>query len=78
MFVLTPEEFTTLRSQFVTSKTDPRGGVQYSPMAFTEQGVAMLSGILNSDRARATLEVGERLRYYGCRSHDDRLWVRRR
>lgn len=51
MFILTPEEFAALRSQFVTSKTDPRGGVQYSPMAFTEQGVAMLSGVLNSPRA---------------------------
>jgi hypothetical protein len=51
MFVLTPEEFATLRSQIVTSKRDPRGGTQFSPMAFTEQGVAMLSGILNSDRA---------------------------
>jgi len=51
MFILSPEEFTTLRSQFVTSKSDPRGGVQYSPMAFTEQGVAMLSSVLNSRRA---------------------------
>ena len=51
MFVLDGEEFATLRSQFVTSKSDPRGGTQYAPMAFTEQGVAMLSGILNSDRA---------------------------
>jgi hypothetical protein len=35
----------------VTSKTDRRGGVQYFPMAFTEQGVAMLSSVLNSERA---------------------------
>ncbi|NML22105.1 ORF6N domain-containing protein [Pseudoflavitalea sp. G-6-1-2] len=36
-----------LRSQFVISK----GGNRYLPYAFTEQGVAMLSGILNSDKA---------------------------
>lgn len=38
----------SLRSQFATSK---RGGTRYLPYAFTEQGVAMLSGILNSDKA---------------------------
>ena len=51
MFVLTPEELKILRSQFVTSKSDPRGGTRYTPMAFTEQGVAMLSSVLNSPRA---------------------------
>ena len=55
MFVLTREEFADraefLRSQSVTSKTDPRGGTQYPPIAFTEQGVAMLSSVLNSERA---------------------------
>lgn len=50
MFVLDSQEFGQWRSQFVTSKTD-RMGLRYAPMAFTEQGVAMLSGILNSDRA---------------------------
>lgn len=48
MFELSYEEFKGLRSQFGISK---RGGTRYMPMAFTEQGVAMLSGILNSDRA---------------------------
>ena len=48
MFELTSQEFTSLGSQFGISK---RGGTRYMPMAFTEQGVAMLSGILNSDRA---------------------------
>jgi len=48
MFELTKEEFDGLRSQIVTSK---RGGTRYLPMAFTEQGVAMLSGILNSSKA---------------------------
>ena len=37
-----------MRSQIVTSK---RGGSRYLPMAFTEQGVAMLSSVLKSDRA---------------------------
>lgn len=48
MFELTRDEFNRLRSQIVTSK---RGGTRYLPMAFTEQGVAMLSGILNSSKA---------------------------
>jgi len=50
MFVLTPQEFAEWRSQFVTSKAD-RMGLRYPPMAFTEQGVAMLSSVLNSERA---------------------------
>lgn len=48
MFVLTPKEFESLRTQFATSK---RGGNQYLPFAFTEQGVAMLSSVLNSEKA---------------------------
>ena len=50
MFELNKEEFESLRSQFVTSK---RGGIRYMPFAFTEQGVAMLSSVLNSDKAIA-------------------------
>jgi hypothetical protein len=49
MFQLTAEEFQALRSQTVTSKG--KGGRRYPPYAFTEQGVAMLSSVLNSDRA---------------------------
>ncbi len=45
---LTKEEFQNLRSQFVTSSW---GGSRYVPMVFTEQGVAMLSSVLNSERA---------------------------
>jgi len=45
MFTLTQKEFQNLRSQFVTSSW---GGIRYLPTAFTEQGVAMLSGVLNS------------------------------
>ncbi|SHJ00739.1 ORF6N domain-containing protein [Desulfatibacillum alkenivorans DSM 16219] len=48
MFQLNKEEFENLKSQFVTSSW---GGVRKMPLAFTEQGVAMLSGVLNSDRA---------------------------
>jgi hypothetical protein len=44
------EEFQNWRSQFVTSKSD-RMGLRYEPMVFTEQGVAMLSSVLNSKRA---------------------------
>ncbi|GHU96898.1 hypothetical protein FACS1894156_8350 [Bacteroidia bacterium] len=45
MFQLTKEEWENLRSQFVTSSW---GGSRYLPYAFTEQGVAMLSGVLRS------------------------------
>lgn len=48
MFRLNKGELANLRSQFDTSNW---GGVRYAPMAFTEQGVAMLSSILNSKRA---------------------------
>ena len=50
MFVLTLREFAEWRSQFVTSKAD-RMGLRHAPMAFTEQGIAMLSSVLNSERA---------------------------
>ena len=45
MFELTQQEYEILRSQFGTSSW---GGTRYAPMAFTEQGVAMLSSVLNS------------------------------
>lgn len=50
MFELTPEELQIWRSQFVTSNQD-KMGLRYSPFAFTETGVAQLSGVLNSERA---------------------------
>jgi len=50
MFQLTESETQVLRSQFATSK-EGRGGRRYLPYAFTEQGVAMLSSVLNSERA---------------------------
>lgn len=48
MFQLSAEEFQNLKSQIVTSNW---GGRRTSPNAFTEQGVAMLSSVLNSERA---------------------------
>jgi hypothetical protein len=62
MFQLTKEEFEALRFQNETSKKSDtlrlqnetskgRGGTRYLPHVFTEQGVAMLSGMLNSDKA---------------------------
>jgi hypothetical protein len=48
MFELHEDEFKFLRSQFVTSSW---GGIRYLPFAFTEQGVAMLSSVLNSEKA---------------------------
>jgi hypothetical protein len=49
MFELTPEEYHYSRSQNGTLKQG--GNIKYAPMAFTEQGVAMLSSVLNSARA---------------------------
>jgi len=61
MFQLTKEEYDSLRFQIETLEkgnnlrlqieTSSWGGSRYLPYAFTEQGVAMLSGILNSDKA---------------------------
>ncbi len=47
-FLLTQQETAILRSQFATSRW---GGQRYLPYAFTEQGVAMLSSVINSERA---------------------------
>jgi hypothetical protein len=52
MFEMTPKEFEDWRSQFASSKED-RQGLRYAPYCFTEQGVTMLSCILNSERAIA-------------------------
>ena len=49
MFHLSKEEFDNLRSHFGTSSD--WGGRRYPPYAFTEQGVAMLSSVLRSQRA---------------------------
>ncbi len=55
MFELTDAEYNNLiinlRSQFVISNENQRGGIRYMPFAFTEQGVAMLSSVLKSPAA---------------------------
>ena len=51
MFQLTDEEYHSLRSQFVTLDTGRGRHRKYLPYAFTEQGVAMLSSVLRSNRA---------------------------
>ena len=52
MFQLDKAETDALRSQIATSN-EGRGGRRYAPYVFTEQGIAMLSGVLRSDRAIA-------------------------
>lgn len=73
MFTLTEQEWENLRSQNVTSSW---GGRRYAPNVFTEQGVAMLSGILNSKTAIEVniriIRVFTRLREYAL-SHKDVL-----
>jgi hypothetical protein len=55
MFQLDKQEVANLRSQFATSRW---GGRRYTPHAFTEQGVAMLSSVLRSERAvRVNIEI---------------------
>ena len=54
MFRLTAEELAILRFQIGTSKSpskDPRGGRRYRPFVFTQEGIAMLSSVLRSERA---------------------------
>lgn len=51
MFHLSAEELENWRSQFATSNSAAKMGLRRRPYAFTEQGVAMLSSVLNSDRA---------------------------
>ena len=48
MFQLTQEEYTNLKSQFVTSSLQEHGGRRKMPYAFTENGVYMLSAVLKS------------------------------
>ncbi len=57
MFEMTKGEFQNWRTQFATSKEDKKG-LRYAPFCFTEQGVTMLSCILNSKRA---IEVNIRI-----------------
>jgi ORF6N domain len=50
LFEMDTNELANWRSQIVTSKEDGKG-LRYAPFCFTEQGVAMLSSVLNSERA---------------------------
>ncbi len=50
-FQIEPPELNSLRSQIVTLKAGRGQHAKFMPYAFTEQGVAMLSGVLNSDKA---------------------------
>jgi len=57
MFEMSKEEFQNWRTQFATSKEDKKG-LRYAPFCFTEQGVTMLSCVLNSKKA---IEVNIRI-----------------
>lgn len=50
MFEMSEKEFEAWRNEYATARGDKKG-LRYAPFCFTEQGVAMLSSILNSDRA---------------------------
>ena len=73
MFQMTAGEFTALKSQYAISKPG-RGGRRTNPYVFTEEGVAMLSSVLNSERAVqvniAIMRVFVRLRELAS-SHKD-------
>ena len=76
MFTLTPKEYENLKSQNATSSW---GGRRKLPNAFTEQGVAMLSGVLSSDIAIAVniqiMRVFTKLREYGLTQKEILLQV---
>ncbi|MES2375426.1 MAG: ORF6N domain-containing protein [Bacteroidota bacterium] len=78
MFEMNDQEFADWRSQFVTSKSD-RQGLRYRPSCFTEPGVAMLSSILNSERAIAVniqiIRIFVRLRNLIAEHADIRLEI---
>jgi len=57
MFEMSKNEFETWRTQIASSKSDQKG-LRYAPFCFTEQGVTMLSCILNNTRA---IEVNIRI-----------------
>jgi phage regulator Rha-like protein len=75
MFQLTDEEWKNLRSQIVIFNKDTR---KYKPYAFTEQGVSMLSSVLNSERAIevniSIMRAFVKLRHYVfSQSKDDQI-----
>ena len=76
MFEMNEVEFENWRSQNVTSNSD-KLGLRYAPFCFTEQGVTMLSCILNSERAIAVniqvIRIFTRMREM-LLTHKDILW----
>lgn len=81
MFELTLNEWENLRCNFFTSSW---GGIRYMPYAFTEQGIAMLSGLLNSDIAiqvninimRTFVSIRNYLIQQSTTSHEiEKLWT---
>lgn len=62
-----------MRSQFATSYLASHGGRRYLPLVFTEQGVAMLSSVLNSDRAAEMYDVETRALNQTVRRNIDRF-----
>lgn len=77
MFHLTEQEVKALRSQSVILDVERKGRgrhAKYPPYAFTEQGVAMLSSVLNSERAvQANVEIMRafvRIRAIASQSHE--------
>ena len=73
MFQLTAEEVKRLRSQFATLKPGRGQHRKYRPYVFTEQGVAMLSSVLHSERARASIVHGASWRNRGEALRDRRV-----
>ena len=73
MFQLSSEEYEVLKCQFGASKSGS-GGKQKLPLVFTENGVAMLSGVLNSERAIlvniAIMRIFTRLRSFLLLEHE--------
>jgi len=71
MFQLTAEEYDSLRSQFATLETGRGKHRKYRPHVFTENGVAMLSSVLTSDRAIdvniSIMRTFAKLRHFFCR-----------
>jgi len=57
MFLLTVEEYRNLKFQIETSSSEGHGGRRKLPKVFTEQGVAMLSSVLRSERAKMVFDA---------------------
>jgi hypothetical protein len=76
MFQLSQEEFANWKSQIVISNPAAKMGLRKRPYAFTEQGVAMLSSVLHSDRpSRSTSPSCGRSCACGTSSRHIRTWL---